>query len=243
MALVLEGAFSFLGGVDSRTGKLLIGEDRESVSGKVLVFPVGRGSTVGSYVMLDLRRSGNAPVAIVNAKAEPIVATGAVMAEIPMVDGIDISLIRTGDRVIVDADAGRVELPGVVNVHAATSILRNEGRLLILHRSHRVGSCQGMWAGVSGYVERGEKPMETAFREIAEEVGQRQPCLVKEGEPLLIRNGNRVWTIHPFLFDVIDREIVTDWEHVGHAWISSDELESYPTVPGLDRVFRSLGLL
>lgn len=242
-ALVLEEAFSFLGGIDPSTGRLTLEGNYESIEGRVLVFPRGRGSTVGSYVMLDLRRSGKAPSAIVNAGAEPIVATGAVMAEIPMVDRIDISLIQSGDEVIVDGDSGTVEVPSIQEMEVTTSILRHQEMVLILHRSERVGSCRGMWAGVSGYVEKDEEPRQTAFREIREEVRVESPLLVKEGATIKVRNGERVWVIHPFLFDVQSWEVTTDWEHTEHAWISPKDLGDFPTVPGLDRVFRELGLI
>ena len=68
----------------------------------MLVFPTGKGSTVGSYTILRLARGGHGPVAIVNADSEAIVAVGAIIADIPMVDQINISLIRDDDWVIVE---------------------------------------------------------------------------------------------------------------------------------------------
>jgi len=73
----------------------------QSVAGRVLVFPTGKGSTVGSYTLYRLARAGLAPAAIVNAEADSVVAVGAIIAEIPMVDQVDISRIRTGDWVEV----------------------------------------------------------------------------------------------------------------------------------------------
>ena len=71
------------------------------MAGRVLVFPTGKGSTVGSYVLYRLARNSLAPAAIVNAEADPVVAVGAVIAEIPMVDDVDISSIQNRDRVEV----------------------------------------------------------------------------------------------------------------------------------------------
>ena len=67
-------------------------------------FPTGKGSTVGSYVLYQLAAAGLAPVAIINAESEPIVAVGAIIGDIPMVDRVPIETIRTGDRVRVDGD-------------------------------------------------------------------------------------------------------------------------------------------
>ena len=101
-ALVSDRPIGFLGGVDPDTGRVIEpGHPLEGqrVTGRVLVFPTGKGSTVGSYTLYRLARNGLAPAAIVNAEADPVVAVGAVIADIPMVDRVDLSRIRTGDRV------------------------------------------------------------------------------------------------------------------------------------------------
>lgn len=104
-ALVSTAAIGFLGGVDPDTGIVLEPGhplQGQSVAGRVLVFPTGKGSTVGSYTILRLAASGHAPAAIINAESEAIVAVGAIIADIPMVDRVDISTIRDGDWVVVD---------------------------------------------------------------------------------------------------------------------------------------------
>ncbi len=104
-ALVSSSPVSFYGGVDPDTGEVTESGNElkgESVKGKVLVFPHGKGSTVGSYVLYRLARNGAAPAAIVNQRCETIVAVGAIISEIPCVDMIDISKISTGARVKVD---------------------------------------------------------------------------------------------------------------------------------------------
>jgi predicted aconitase with swiveling domain len=111
-ALVSPEPIGFLGGVDPETG--LVVEpghplQGECVTGRVLVFPTGKGSTVGSYTLYRMAVSGTAPAAIVNAESEAIVAVGAIIADIPMVDQVDIARIQTGDRVVVDGDWVMVE--------------------------------------------------------------------------------------------------------------------------------------
>ena len=90
-ALVSSDPISFLGGVDPLTG-LVIDSKHElngkNIKDKILIIPGGKGSTVGSYVIFQMAKSKTAPKAIVCLKAEPIIATGAIMAEIPMVDQI-----------------------------------------------------------------------------------------------------------------------------------------------------------
>jgi uncharacterized protein len=99
---------SFFGGVDPESGVVTEpGHPLEgrSVAGRVLVFPTGKGSTVGSYTLYRLARRGRAPAAIVNRECETIVAVGAIISEIPCVDQVAIEALDDGVRVEVDADA------------------------------------------------------------------------------------------------------------------------------------------
>ncbi len=111
-AIVSSEPIGFYGGIDAKTGIVIDkGHPLEGkcVTGKVLVFPCGKGSTVGSYVIYGLAKNGVGPAAIINKETETIVATGVILAGIPCVDGIDINQIETGDMLVVDADAGTVE--------------------------------------------------------------------------------------------------------------------------------------
>jgi predicted aconitase with swiveling domain len=105
MALVSSAPIGFLGGVDPETGLVIENGhplEGQSVSGRVLVFPAGKGSTVGSYTLYRLARNGLAPAAIVNAQSEAIVAVGAIISGIPMVDQIDVEQIGDGEYVVVE---------------------------------------------------------------------------------------------------------------------------------------------
>ena len=104
-ALVSLEPLSFFGGVDAATGIVVeTGHPLQGqcIAGRVLVFPTAKGSTVGSYILYRLRKAGLAPVGLINAESEPIVAVGAIIAGIPMVDHVDITQIKTGDWVTVD---------------------------------------------------------------------------------------------------------------------------------------------
>lgn len=104
-ALASREPISFFGGVDPETGVVIDqGHPLEgrSVAERVLVFPTGKGSTVGSYTLYRLARNGLAPAAIVNEEADPVVAVGAVIADVPMVDHVDTGRIRTGDWVEIE---------------------------------------------------------------------------------------------------------------------------------------------
>ncbi|MDI9643647.1 MAG: DUF126 domain-containing protein [Candidatus Verstraetearchaeota archaeon] len=115
-ALVTKQGISFFGGVDPETGMVkeagheLFGKD---LTGKVLVFPRGKGSTVGSYIIYQLKKNGHAPAAIVNVETEAIIAAGCILAEIPLVDRLNtdpIENIKSGDWVLVDGRSGKVKV-------------------------------------------------------------------------------------------------------------------------------------
>ena len=106
-ALVTTMPISFYGGVDPNTG-VVIEKGHElqgiSVKDKVLVFPQGKGSTVGSYTLYRMKKNGTAPAAMINKECETIVAVGAIISEIPTVDKIDITKIQTGNKIHVEND-------------------------------------------------------------------------------------------------------------------------------------------
>lgn len=104
LALVSPEPISFFGMVDPETG-LVLEKNHPlmgcSVAKRILVFPTGKGSTVGSYTLYRLMKKDLAPAAIILAESEPIIAVGAIISNIPMVDLIEIEAIRTDDLVKV----------------------------------------------------------------------------------------------------------------------------------------------
>ena len=110
-AIVSSEPIGFYGGIDMKTGIIIDKShplEGESVKDKILVFPNGKGSTVGSYVIYGLQKNGVGPKGIINKETETIVATGVILAGIPCVDQIDISSIKTGDYVVLNADDAEV---------------------------------------------------------------------------------------------------------------------------------------
>ena len=106
-ALVSEMPISFYGGVDPNTGIILEKGHQlngQSVKEKILVFPQGKGSTVGSYTLYRMKKNGTAPAGMINRECETIVAVGAIISEIPCVDKVEVSKIKTGDRVSIQGD-------------------------------------------------------------------------------------------------------------------------------------------
>ena len=114
--IISSDPLSFLGGVDPQTGDITDRQHelyQQNISDQILVIPSGQGSTVGSYVIYQMAKNKTAPLAIVALEAEPIIATGAIMASIPMVDQPEenvLKILKKGNRVEVDADAGIIKI-------------------------------------------------------------------------------------------------------------------------------------
>lgn len=115
-ALVTKETISFLGFIDPNTGTVIQkGHELEgkNIKGKILVFSTGIGSTVGSYVLINLANKGLAPKAIIQRESDTVTLVGAVIGEIPLVHRLEkdpLTLIKNGDKVVVDSEKGIVEI-------------------------------------------------------------------------------------------------------------------------------------
>jgi predicted aconitase with swiveling domain len=112
-ALVTKEPLSFMGSINPKTGVVIErGHELEGqcLQGKILVFPCSKGSTGGSYMLYDVVKNGVGPLGIINRDAESVVVIGAIVADLPMIDQIDVSQIQTGDYLLLNASEGKVEI-------------------------------------------------------------------------------------------------------------------------------------
>lgn len=126
-----------------------------------------------------------------------------------------------------------------------TSFIQDEQKLLILRRSNKVKTMKGLWAGISGIIEKNEVPLTRAKIEIYEETGisEDKIRLVKNADKLRIHSPqyeNHEWEIFPFLFEAKNPDIKLNWENSEYRWITIDELKNYNTVPSLEKVLQNL---
>ncbi|MCH7647820.1 MAG: NUDIX domain-containing protein [Nitrosopumilus sp.] len=126
-----------------------------------------------------------------------------------------------------------------------TSFIKDNEKLLILKRSDKVKSMKGLWAGISGIIEKNEEPLKRAKIEIFEEVGiiEDKITLVRSVEEMRINSPqyeNHEWEIFPFLFEAKNPIIKLNWENSEFKWINKEELENYDTVPSLQKVLFNL---
>jgi 8-oxo-dGTP diphosphatase len=126
-----------------------------------------------------------------------------------------------------------------------TGFLSKAGNILIFKRSQKVGSYQGRWAGISGYVEKDKTEDEQILIEISEETGlcNNDFYLIKKGIPLDFQDSTLqvIWRVYPFLFEIKEPEkIKIDWEHTEYKWIKPNELKNFETVPSLSEALISV---
>ncbi len=106
---VVAESLSFYGEVDPQTGRLA---DGRSIAGKILVIGRSRGSTVGSYIIYALSRNQKAPKAIIIAgDPDPILITGAILANIPLYKAKPqiMKTVRDGSRVRINKNTIHVK--------------------------------------------------------------------------------------------------------------------------------------
>ncbi len=126
-----------------------------------------------------------------------------------------------------------------------TCFLTKDDKILLLKRSNKVKSMKGLWAGISGIIEKNEEPLVRAKIEIFEELG------IKDDEIKLLKNSkkmriispqyeNHEWEVYPFLFEADNPKIKLNWENSDFKWIKADEISNYKTVPSLEQVLLNL---
>jgi ribose 1,5-bisphosphate isomerase len=125
--------------------------------------------------------------------------------------------------------------------HVVTSFLQRDQLILLLLRSNQVGTYQGKWGAVSGFLKENEDPYERAKIEIKEEIGltSKYITLIRSGELLRVydQEKDNVWIVHPFLFSTLESAIRVNWENSQYQWVDPDKLTSFETVPSLRQTF------
>lgn len=126
-----------------------------------------------------------------------------------------------------------------------TSFIKNNDKFLILKRSKNVKTMKGLWAGISGIIEKNETPLERAKIEIFEETGikEDQIKLLKAADEMRVGSPqykNHEWEVFPFLFESKNPVVKLNWENSDSKWILANELKNYKTVPNLEKVLFNL---
>lgn len=100
-----------LKGVFSRPAHKLVGQ---SYVGKILVLNTAKGGVASAWMLHEMSSRDMAPVAILFNQANTILAQGAALAGMTLCDRFEdgdvTQLIQSGDQIVVDPEAGTVEI-------------------------------------------------------------------------------------------------------------------------------------
>ena len=126
-----------------------------------------------------------------------------------------------------------------------TSFIQDDQKILILKRSNKVKTMKGLWAGVSGIIEKNETPLTRAIIEIYEETGifEDKINLIRIADVFRVNSPqyeNHEWEIYGFLFGAKNPQIKLNWENSEYKWIEKEELQKFSTVPSLEKVLFNL---
>ena len=106
--LVMEEGFSPRYDLDRWTGVISrIGHTAEgqSIVGKILIIPTVKGGVAAGWAFYDLLHKGIAPLGLVFGKLNPVMVQGAILANIPIADGLDqesMLMLHSGQNVRFD---------------------------------------------------------------------------------------------------------------------------------------------
>lgn len=126
-----------------------------------------------------------------------------------------------------------------------TVFVKSGDQLLLLKRSNNVGSYQGKWNTVAGYLDEAKPLRDKVLEELEEEIGVEEKDIssITYGEPWEFRDTDigRTWLISPVLVELKRKpEVKLDWEHTELNWIKPRELNGFDTVPNLDKSWKKV---
>lgn len=136
-------------------------------------------------------------------------------------------------------DDGRINFTGIKKAPVINVVVYHEGEILIVKRSDKVSAYQGLWNGISGFIDEPKSIEAFALQEISEELSLKKSAvqLVHVAEPYEVvdKGIDRVWVVYPVLAQLNEKpKIVLDWEHTDFAWIQPRQLSQYDFVKDFD---------
>lgn len=134
---------------------------------------------------------------------------------------------------------GRINYSGSDKAPVLTCFVKYKDKILLLKRSDKVRTYQGLWNTVAGYLDEFKSLEEKAREELQEELGITADMIkkIKLGEPYEFSDKkiNKTWIIFPVLVELNKEPIIKlDWEHTEYKWINLVDLKKFDIVPNLD---------
>lgn len=124
-----------------------------------------------------------------------------------------------------------------------SGIVENKGKFLLLKKSADDYTYPNRWSFCSGYAKEFQSAEDNALREIKEETGL-DAKIVKKGK-IFQKSDKKIkknWIIMPFLCSAKSRNVKLDHENQEFVWVDFKDIKRYPTVPGLEKDLKELGL-
>lgn len=149
-------------------------------------------------------------------------------------------IFRTLTSGLLRFEDGRINFTGVKKSPVINVIVELHGKILIVKRSDKVSAYQGLWNGISGFIDEPKSIEEFARQEISEElsidlelIGNLSVC-----DPYIVEDQaiDRIWYVYPVLASLkSEPNIILDWEHTDYRWIQPSELTGFEHVKDFDK--------
>lgn len=140
---------------------------------------------------------------------------------------------------------GRIDYSGSDKAPVLTCFVKYNDKILLLKRSDKVRTYQGMWNSVAGYLDEFVSVQEKAYKELQEELGITVDLIskIKLGEPYEFNDKKirKRWIIFPVLVELNKEPVIKlDWEHTEYQWIYLADLNKYNKVPNLEETLAKI---
>ncbi|MGC4085978.1 MAG: DUF126 domain-containing protein [Vicinamibacterales bacterium] len=125
-ALVTDTPLSFWGGVDPEHGTVIDVRhplDGESIAGRILVLPSGRGSCSASGVILESISNGTGPAGIVVSEVDPIIGLGCILGEELVGRVVPVVLVSPEERAsLTEGSTISIAIGGALEIEEGSGI-------------------------------------------------------------------------------------------------------------------------
>lgn len=132
---------------------------------------------------------------------------------------------------------GRIDYTESSTAPVLNCIVYYQGCILLLKRSHEVGTYKGQWGAVTGFIDRPEPLRDIILIELREELAVKEGDIssITIAEPYRFYDAaiSKTWLIHPVLVEIGHKpSIRLDWEHTEYCWIKPSDITALDTMPG-----------
>lgn len=135
---------------------------------------------------------------------------------------------------------GRIDYSNSDKAPVLICFIKYQDNILLLKRSDKVRTYQGLWNTVAGYLDELKPVVQKTHEEVSEEIGVGKKNILKTklGNPFEFydKDIKKTWIIFPILIELKFRPVIKlDWEHTDYKWIKPSQIKEYNIIPNLDK--------